>query len=101
MVAEQKRTGHEKRSSERDKMEAQIRIPQKKSAVGYPDVAVGGRREGLDTACDTKLAPQGGRHDQPAKNDGAADGDEKTEGWRHPEKETKRFEARGTREAHE
>ena len=76
MVAEQKRTGHEKRSSERDKMEAQIRIPQQRSAVGYSDVEMGGRRGGLDTASDTKPAPQGGRDDQPPENDEAADGEE-------------------------
>ena len=46
-------------------MEAQIRIPQQKSAVGCSDVEMGGRREGLDTACGTRTALQGGRDDQP------------------------------------
>ena len=35
---------------ERDKMEAQSRISQQRSAVGHSDVELGGRREGLDTA---------------------------------------------------
>ena len=37
---------------ERDKMDAQIRIPQQRCAEGYSDVEVGGRREGLDIAYD-------------------------------------------------
>ena len=45
----------------------------------YPDVEVGGRREGLVTACDTKPAPQGGRDGQLPQNDEAADGEEKQE----------------------
>ena len=47
MVAEQKCMEHEKELNKRDNMEAQIRIPQQRSAVGYSDVEVGGRREGL------------------------------------------------------
>ena len=47
MVAEQKRMGCEKDLAGRDKMEAQIQIPQQRSAMGHSDVEVGGRREGL------------------------------------------------------
>ena len=60
MVAEQKRMEHEKGSSECDEVEAHICVPQQRRAVGYPCVRVGGRREGLDTAHDTKPALQGG-----------------------------------------
>ena len=53
--------GMKKGQSERGKMEAQIRIPQQRSAVGYSDVEVGGcREEGLVAAHGTRTAPQGG-----------------------------------------
>ena len=71
--------GLEKGPDERDTMEAQIRIPQQRSAGGCSDVEVGGRREGLDTAYGTRTAPQGGCDDQSASDDEAADGDEKEE----------------------
>ena len=86
MVAEQKRMEHEKSSSERDMMEAEIWIPQQRSAEGYSFVKMGGGREGSGAACDTKPTPQGGRDDQPPENDEAADGEENTEGRRHPKK---------------
>ena len=44
MVAEQKRMEYEKGPSERDKMEAQIRIPQQRSAMRYSNVKVGGEK---------------------------------------------------------
>ena len=43
-----------------------------------PNVEVGGRREGLDTACGTRTALQGGRDDQPPEDGEAADGEENT-----------------------
>ena len=49
-----------------------------------------GEGKDLDTVFDTKPAPQGGRDDQRPENVDAADGERKTEGWRHPVKETKR-----------
>ena len=63
MVAEQKCKEYEKGPGERDKMEAQIRIPQRRSDT---HVEVGGRMEGLDKAYDTMPVPQGGCDDQPA-----------------------------------
>ena len=66
MVAEQKCMGHERGPAERDRTEASIWIPQQRSGVGCPDVEVSGRSGGLDTAYDTKPAPQGGRDDQRA-----------------------------------
>ena len=82
MVAEQKRIGNENRSGERDKVEAQIRIPQQRGAVGCPSVEVGGRRAGLDAAYGTRTAPQGGRDVQPPEDAEAADGEEKQKGRR-------------------
>ena len=46
VVAEQERLERVEGPRERDKMEAQTGIPQLRCAVGYPDLEVGGRREG-------------------------------------------------------
>ena len=66
--------GHEDGPDERDKMETQVRVPQQRSAVGYSDVEVGGRRKRLDTAHGTRTAPQGRCDHQSPENDEATDG---------------------------
>ena len=62
-------------------------------------IEVGGRREGLDTAHGTRTAPRGGRDDQSASDDDAANGEGNTEKRRHSKFETKRPGAFGTRDA--
>ena len=62
MVAELERLGHEEGPSESDKMEAQIRISQQRSAVGHSDVKVGGRKYWMQFY-GTRTAPQGGCDD--------------------------------------
>ena len=57
-------------------------------------MSAGGK--GLDTAYITMHAPQFLRDDQPLEKDEAADGEKKTEGREHLEKETKRCEPLGT-----
>ena len=73
MVAEQKRMEHENGPNEHDKMEAQFVLHNRGAQVGYSDVKVGGRREGLDTADGAGTTPQGGRDIQFTRVDETSD----------------------------
>ena len=55
----------EQRPNERDKMEAQIRLPQQRSTLKHPDVQVNGEKK--------KTGPQGKRDDHLRENDEATD----------------------------
>ena len=46
---------HEKGPSERDKMKAQIRIPEQRSAVGYSDVEVGEGKDRIQLTAERPL----------------------------------------------
>ena len=45
MVAEQKRLGHEDGPDDRDKMDTQVRVSQRRSDVGHTNGDVGGEGE--------------------------------------------------------
>ena len=68
MVAEQERVGHDDGPGSCDTMETQIRMPQKRRAVGHPNVEAGRERGRLDRVYGTRSAPPG-RSDVPVAHD--------------------------------